>query len=130
MSKINIQRTSEYVNRLRNLGVYIDDKKVGTVSNGETKEFEIPAGSHLICCKIDWCSSPQLSFKVDEAETRSFKVGGFKNSNWLMPLSLGIIILNIVLNAFFGIHYGFYMLIPVFLLLMYYVTFGRKQFDA
>lgn len=42
MASIILERTSEFVNRFRNFGVYFDDKKMGTVHNGETKKFELP----------------------------------------------------------------------------------------
>ena len=41
MAKINIQRTNEYNNRMRDYQIYIDNKKVGTIENGGNKDFEI-----------------------------------------------------------------------------------------
>jgi hypothetical protein len=44
MSKLIIQRTSEYNNRLRDYGIYIDGQKVDTISNGQTKELTVNSG--------------------------------------------------------------------------------------
>ena len=126
MASIIINRTSEYLNRLRNYDVYIDGKKVDTISNGETKEFNISAGQHSILIKIDWCSSQTLLVDINDNETKSFKVGGFKNGNWLIPAAL--VILSSISSRLFDFNYLFYLIIPFFLSMVYYMTLGRKQY--
>jgi hypothetical protein len=78
--------------------------------------------------KIDWCSSPEISFKITDNETKIFKVGGFKNGNWIMPLALGIIVLSFIVKTISGIGYLIFFAVPPFLLLMYYITLGRKKY--
>ena len=128
MTKINISRTSEYLNRLRDYGVYIDGEKVGTIANGETKEFDVSPGYHSVFTKIDWCSSPTLSVNINDLETKNLKVGGFKNGRWLMPIGIAIIVLSYIVNLLFDFEYLFYLVIPVFLIMIYYLTFGSKQY--
>ncbi|MES2332121.1 MAG: hypothetical protein V4539_21105 [Bacteroidota bacterium] len=128
MGTIKIQRTSEYNNLLRDFGIYIDGQKVGTIAHGETKEFPVTPGPHIIYSKIDWCSSPQIPFEITGDGNKVFKVGGFKNGNWIIPLALGIIILDYALSTLFGISYLFYLIVPGFLLLVYYLTIGRKRY--
>ena len=128
MASIIINRTSEYLNRLRNCDVYIDGKKVDTISNGETKKFNISAGQHSILTKIDWCSSQTLLVDINDNETKSFKVGGFKNGNWLIPAALVIPILSSIASRLFDFNYLFYLIIPIFLLMVYYMTLGRRQY--
>ena len=126
MASIIINRTSEYLNRLRNYDVYIDGEKIDTISNGETKEFNISAGQHSILIKIDWCSSQTLLVDINDNETKSFKVGGFKNGNWLIPAAL--VILGSIASRLFDFNYLFYLIIPFFLSMVYYMTLGRKQY--
>ena len=126
MASIIINGTSEYLNRLRNYDVYIDGEKIDTISNGETKEFNISAGQHSILIKIDWCSSQTLLVDINDNETKSFKVGGFKNGNWLIPAAL--VILGSIASRLFDFNYLFYLIIPFFLLMVYYMTLGRKQY--
>ena len=128
MAKLIIQRTSEYNNRLRDYGIYIDGQKVDTIANGQAKEFTITSGRHTLYSKIDWCSNPEISFEIVDSDTKIFKVGGFKNGNWIMPMALGIIILSYLLKQIYGIDYLFYLAIPPFLLLIYYLTIGRKKY--
>ena len=126
MASIIINGTSEYLNRLRNYDVYIDGEKIDTISNGETKEFNISAGQHSILIKIDWCSSQTLLVDINDNETKSFKVGGFKNGNWLIPAAL--VILGSIASRLFDFNYLFYLIIPFFLSMVYYMTLGRKQY--
>jgi|ERR1039458_2379285 hypothetical protein len=128
MATLTINRTREYLNRLRDYGVYIDGIKVGTVANGETKTFTVSSGHHLILTKIDWCSSPLLSIDITENEEKIVKVGGFKHGSWLMPTTLIIIILSYFFKLKYDLNYLFYLVIPVFLLLIFYLTLGRKKY--
>lgn len=128
MATIILDRTSDYVNRLRNYVVYIDGKKVGTIANGETKEFVVSTGQHSIVTKIDWCSSKTLTFDISNEEVKCYKVGAFKNANWLMPTALIFLVLSYMVNFKDGFDYFFYLSIPAFLLLVYYLTVGRKRY--
>ena len=128
MAKINIQRTSEYNNRIRNYQIYIDNKKVGTIENGETKDFEIEEGKHIIEAKIDWCGSPKVAVDIKNGETKNLNVGGFKFGRWLTPASIGLIVLHCIMERFFGFEYIIFLVYPVFFLLVYYLTFGRKKY--
>jgi len=122
MATMVLNRTSEYANRLINFGVFVDGKKVGTIANGETKKFDVLSGQHTLVTKIDWCSSPTLVFSIGDNEIKNFKVGGFRNASWLVPTALIIIILSYIVS------YLFYLVIPVFLLIVYYLTIGRKRY--
>lgn len=128
MAFLKIQRTSEYNNRMRDFEIFIDGHPVGTLANGEAKAFETTAGPHMVTAKIDWCSSPDLSIETSDHTTKNLKVGGFKNGNWLMPLAGGIIGLHFILKIAADIEYTIVLIIPVFLMLLYYLTIGRKKY--
>lgn len=115
MATIILNRTSEYVNRLRDYGVYIDGKKVGTIANGETKEFSVSAGRHSIVNKIDWGSSRAITFEISDDDVKDFQVSGFKNAKWLMPVTLIVIVLGHIVNLKYDFKYLFYLAISVFL---------------
>lgn len=128
MAILYLRRTSEYLNRWRRFSIYIDGKQIGLIGNGETREFNIPPGQHSVYSKIDWCSSQALSFSIKENEVLAFKVGGFKYGYWLMPTGLAILVLSLAANILFDFGYLFYLVIPIFLLLVYYLTIGRKRY--
>ena len=128
MATILVKRTSEYNNRLRDYQLFLDGKKIGTIANGQTESFEITSGQHTIVAKIDWCSSPELSLTLNETEQKLLTVGGFKNGNWIMPVAGGIIGFHFLLTIVFGFEYGIFLVIPAFLLLIYYLIVGRKKY--
>jgi hypothetical protein len=128
MATIRISRTSEFVNKIRDYQIYLDGQKVGTVANGETMRFDATSGEHTLIAKIDWCCSQELKLNIDQAETKEFKVGGFKSSNWLMPIGVGLAVLSFVMNRFIDAGWAFIIALPIFILLLYYVTIGRKKY--
>ncbi len=128
MAIIKIERTNEFLNRMRDYKIYIDGKEVGTIANGETKTFETNSGQHTLAAKIDWCASPEILININDAETKKFRVGGFKSANWLIFSGLGVLVLHFLLSETTGINYIISLLVPIFLLLGYYLTLGRKKY--
>ncbi|MCZ2395005.1 MAG: hypothetical protein LC100_00510 [Chitinophagales bacterium] len=128
MATIRLKRTSEYNNRMRDYKIFIDGQQVGTIANGETKDFPTTVGQHIVTAKIDWCSSPDISIDVNENQTSNLKVGGFKNGQILMPIGLGLIVLHFILSKFADFDYTIFLVTPLFLLLFYYLTIGRKKY--
>ena len=128
MATIILTRTSEYNNRLRDYQLFLDGKKIGTIANGQTKEFETTSGQHTILAKIDWCSSPEITLTLNQTDKKELKVGGFKNGNWIMLISIGAIALHFILRTVFNFNYAIFLVIPAFILLVYYLTFGRKKY--
>ena len=128
MSKITITRSSEWANRLRAISIFIDGKKSGTIANGETKVFEVDPGSHKISAKIDWCSSREIPFQVDGEEKKYFRLSGFRYSTIITPVVIGTLLLHYILNLTVGINWVVWLAVPFFLLLLYYISFGRKQY--
>ncbi len=76
MGTIKIHRTKEFTNMMRNYQILIDGQLVGTIANGETKDFPVTAGSHTVKAKIDWCGSSDISITLGENETKEFKLQG------------------------------------------------------
>ena len=128
MATIKIHRTKEYNNKLRDFIILIDGKEIGKIANGESKDFEMLPGHHIINAKIDWCSSPELSIVTDYNETKNLKVGGFKYGKWLMPITFVILIIHFVIKATAGFNGTIFLVIPTFLILVYYLTFGRNKY--
>lgn len=128
MAIIRVQRSREYNNRMRDYKIFIDGKQVGTIANGETKDFETTLGQHIVTAKIDWCSSPDISVFVKDNLVTILRVGGFKNGQWLMPIGSGLIALHFILTYFTKFNYSILFALPFFILLFYYLTFGRKKY--
>lgn len=128
MATIRIKRTSEYNNRIRDYKIFVDGQQVGTIANGETKDFPATVGQHIVTAKIDWCSSPNISIELKENQTSNLKVGGFKYGQILMPIGFGLIALHFILTIFADFYYTIFLVVAFFPLLLYYLTIGRKKY--
>jgi len=128
MGKIVVSRRQEWNNKLRHIALYLDGQKIGTIGNGEVKTFDVPDGDHSIKAKIDWCGSRQIDFSVSGEEKKYFRLSGFKYSNIIMPAALVLVILSLVLRRIFHIGFAAWFILPVFLILLYYLTIGRNDY--
>lgn len=87
MAQIEITRSGEYANRLRSIQIFIDNGLVGSISNGETKSFDVSEGSHTVQAKIDWGRSNIATIEVGKDEKKSFKMTSFAKHNPLGTLA-------------------------------------------
>lgn len=87
MPTLTINRSNEYVNRLRAIKILVNGKEIGTIKNGETKSFELPSGNHQLQAKIDWCTSNKVQFNITEGQTKTFYMDSFANHNRIGKLA-------------------------------------------
>jgi len=128
MPILRIKRAAEFINLLRNYQIYINGKKAGSVANGKTKDFIVPAGQHTVKAKIDWCSSPEISLNVEENNIEIVRVKGFKWGNWLLAYTLIVIILPILFFSSFWLQITFLLLLPVFLSFFYILVIAPGKY--
>jgi len=128
MAMIRITRTNEFTNRFRDYRIFIDGRFAGVIANGETKDFATIAGTHTVIAKIDWCSSEEVTVHFSNGETKDFVVGGNKTGGLLTRISGAAIALHFLTKLFFDVDYLIILVIPALLILVYYITWGRKKY--
>jgi len=130
MPTLKIKRSNEFVNYTRNIGIYIDKNKVGKIANGETKEFEIPSGEHIIKAKIDWCGSNKLICQLNENETKTISLSSFNHGKFFILSLVTTITLFFILRFCFDIQSNNIFLAVIFpiILMFYYLTLGRNSY--
>ena len=128
MSRITITRSNEWNNRLRGINIFIDGNKVGSIANGETKSFEVGAGQHTLKAKIDWAGSRELPVSVAEGEKKYFSLSGYRLSKILTTFTLAIVVLHLILSRIYHIEWLIWLVVPAFLVLIYYLSFGRNDY--
>jgi hypothetical protein len=69
---LRIVRDSGYADRLRAYTVTIDGNNAGEIKNGETKDFPITPGQHVLALKIDWCGSNTVEFHATDEDVITF----------------------------------------------------------
>lgn len=122
MSRITITRRREWNNRFRKVGIYLDGEKIGEIANGETRSFDIHPGLHQLRARIDWCGSRQVEFGITQGERRYFSIESFRFGRMIAPIVVGIVLLNIFYK------YAVWLMLPVFLFLLYFLTLGRNDY--
>lgn len=128
MPTIKLNRSNDLVNWLRHYQLYVDGQKIGAIAQGASMEFETTTGQHAVVAKIAWCSSPEIAFNLNQSQTKVLQVGGFRNSNWIMPLGLVLVVLGFLLHVFVNKEWTMLFALPLIALMVYYITIGRKEY--
>lgn len=79
MENLIITRISQHVNRARKIHIYLDDEKIDSIKNGETKKLNLEVGTHKIYAKIDWCKTVPLELSINETTTFALEIGSDLN---------------------------------------------------
>lgn len=130
MGKLIISRRKEWQNRGRKFKIFIDGENIDLIKNGEIKELDLKSGNHKVQFKIDWYGSSEVQVEIPEDKSISLEVKGFKIGRWALPF------FNLTLASFFLIKVFMdqtikelaYLSIPFLLIMLYYLTFGRKKY--
>lgn len=131
MGKIIIKRLPAYGDALRDYKIYIDGKKIGSIGEGESKEFEVPEGKHIIYGKIDCFKSQKIAFDIVDNNEKYFEV----KSN-MSFIKLGITIFTGMMFARFIVgkkHDIFYSILYfvsslVIMLIIYYLLYIKTKY--
>jgi hypothetical protein len=131
MPKISVYRKSGWMTRFKVVELYLDGERIGYLSNGETKEFDVPVGQHTLKAKMGWYGSKNLDCTVYNKESKSYTL----SPNYI-PVSLHIfVILCIVLiqNYLKNVHklsHSYIWLFPALILLIVgsYQIIGRNNY--
>jgi len=130
MSKLVVNRRSEWANRARKIGLYLDDQKIGAIANGESKEFDLNPGNYKLKAKIDWCGSQLNHLEIKENEVTEVDLTGFTKNKWVLPvlilvqISLLILSYSIEINNVLMIAFSTGLLIYI----IYPITIGRNHY--
>src|ERR1035437_7905129 len=74
MPTIKIFRKKGWTTRFKVIELYVDGQKIGYISNGETKEFEVAAGQHTLKAKRGWYGSQDFDCNLYNKEIKSLTV--------------------------------------------------------
>ncbi|MEO8935059.1 MAG: hypothetical protein ABI295_12210 [Xanthomarina sp.] len=130
MTKILIERNSEWNNKARAIGIYIDGQKVGTINDGEKKEYVVAPGLHEVYAKTDWCRSQKIALNTIENETTTLKLTGYKHKTWVSAMGLGVLFFYFLGKYALNIDLTFLVGFAIigFLYPLYFITFGKNSY--
>ncbi|ATH94106.1 hypothetical protein ACH95_18935 [Bacillus glycinifermentans] len=72
---VEVNRTSQYINKMRRFSVLIDGVEAGKIKDGGRLRIDLQPGEHVIQVKINWCTSQTVRFTLDEGEVLKFRCG-------------------------------------------------------
>ncbi|MBT8314426.1 MAG: hypothetical protein KJP26_08185 [Maribacter sp.] len=130
MGTLIVKRNPEWINKARNIGIYVDGKKVGTIMEGERKSYDLESGTFNINGKIDWCRSPIITVNIKDNETKEIVIKGFKYANIIMPIGMGSMVLFFLFNLLLKLDLKFLLVGGGlgFLYILYFITLGRNNY--
>ncbi len=128
MARLIVKRKSRWINNMRNIGLYLDDHKIGTIANGDMEEFTVTGGQHTLKAKLDWCGSNKHSFTISDNETYTVAVEPYKYANTLLAIEMGLLAVHLIARYFYGIVFIFWLIIPFFMVSLYYTSFGYNRY--
>ena len=133
MAKLIINRSNEIYYLTREYRIYLNGQKTETISSGESKELDIPEGTHNLYAKIDWCGSQNLSINISNGETKTVFISADKLIIIIRRLTGLITLLLIIFREYIKNHFflKFPLIIIASLLIitsLYYLTIGRKKY--
>jgi hypothetical protein len=134
-SKIIITRKAEWLNRLRAYRVFIDGIESGKVSNGSSEEFVTDAGVRKVQCKVNWYGSREFEVQTNPGEVSYLRVKSGMKFFWIFYI---LLIGGLGFNLFYrfanikkpgyATNVELALILPAILYLLYYITFGRKDY--
>ncbi len=128
MPRLIVNRKSHWINKMRNIGLYLDDHKIGTIGNGDMEEFTVTAGPHTIRAKLDWCGSNKHNFIITNNETYTVAVEPYKYATALLAIEMGLLAVHLIAKFLYEIDYIIWLIIPFFMVSLYYTTFGYNRY--
>ena len=128
MATIQFKRKKEFQSSIRDYQVFIDNEKIGTIRNNETKEFTVLPGHHQLVVKIDWCSSPVFNIDLAEGETKKILVDGALHQGWWYKIFFALIFVEFIYVVIANNDFTSISFIPIILYYLYYVTLARNKY--
>ena len=129
MKKILLKRPKENFNKCCTYEIFISDKKIVELKNGEEKTVEIPiSNSEFLKAKINWCGSKKINLKtINKNDSLEFK-GNILFNRYLLILSPLILIIGILIGKYDGMkNLGGGLIILVMILLIGSITIWKNN---
>ncbi|MDC6350896.1 hypothetical protein PP178_04985 [Zeaxanthinibacter sp. PT1] len=130
MPTLIIERPSHWMTREKAYRLFINGKQLGSIKNGETIQYSIEPGNHILKTDIDWFRSHTMVFEIQPDEKKVLKVDGAKYGALLLPFYLLCLLAWYILQNFIAIDYfvlwGAHLLL--YILIMFSILFRKGRY--
>ncbi len=128
MEKIKITRENEWPNWTRDFRIYIDGEIIGSISDGETKDFYVPTGQHKLRANLYWSyGSEDFDFTLYEKNNLSVTISSSKRRVYVQTAIGFTLSLIYLIQYAFDLKYINLLTIPLLPMLIYSLIIGRKK---
>ena len=128
MGKIIIDRKSEWINKASAIDIYIDGEKAGHIGDGESMEYEVLPGEHIIYASIKFLRCKDVKLNITEQGSINLSLSG-------IPYADEISDIGIILPLFFSFLY-YWLELELYILLalscipfIYFISFFTFRRD-
>ncbi len=130
MPTLIIERPSHWMTREKAYRLFINGQPLGTIKDGETLQFNLEPGNHILKTDIDWLRSHTMVFEVKARENKVLQVAGARYGFLLLPFYLLCLLAWFVLQKFMEIDYFILWGAHLFLyiLIMFSILFRKKRY--
>ena len=105
MATLKLMRFEERTDIHAEMVVFLNGEALGSLRNGETKIFELPAGSHKIKIKTESAGSKNYAFCIAADETKELGLS-YRKTTTLGPLVSGLFLIDFIVNGFLVWYYS------------------------
>jgi hypothetical protein len=81
-----VKRTHQWANWSRAIKLRLNGTELGTIRDGETKEYTVQAGRNSLVASIDWCRTEPFNYEATADGREQLEVGCNLKGAWQIPL--------------------------------------------
>ena len=129
MGKLIIERSSEWNNKVLDMGLYLNKSKLENISDGETMKFNLEPGEYYLEAKLGIWSSKPFYIKMTPDTVKKIELRGLPYGEGFLIFCFSIIIAVVLgeMNVI-GLNFFWLTILPLTGFSIYYLTLGRKSY--
>ncbi|MGM1057464.1 MAG: hypothetical protein ACQEWG_16380 [Bacteroidota bacterium] len=129
MGKLIIERSSEWTNKMLEMGLYLNDSKIGNITDGEIKEMDLEPGKYYLTAKLGIWKSKPIFIEMTSKTVKKVKLSGLYYGEGFLVFCLSVaVVLLLKVVGIIELNPFWIIIGPLIGLSIYYLTLGRKVY--
>ena len=128
MGKIIIARKSEWINKASAIDIYIDGEKAEHIGDGESKEYEVLAGEHIIYASIKFLRCKDVKINITEQGSIKLSLSGIPHFDIISNIGIVVPLIFLILNYWLELYLLLVLSCIPFIYFISILTFRRDKY--
>ena len=129
MGKLIIERSSELTNKMLEMGLYLNDSKIGNIADGEIREMDLEPGEYYLTAKLGIWKSKPIIFEMTSKTVKKVELSGLYYGEGFLVYCLSVaVVLGLKEVDIIELNLFWIIIGPLIGLSIYYLTLGRKGY--